>query len=39
VTPGYAVIERDVDVTDPVPMVRLRLPGPVARVTMTWKDE
>lgn len=39
VSPGYAVIERDVDVTDPVPMIRLRLPGPVARVTMTWKDE
>jgi hypothetical protein len=39
VSPGYAALERDVDVTDPVPMIRLRLPGPVARVTMTWKGE
>jgi hypothetical protein len=39
VTPGYASIERDVDGIDPVPMIRLRLPGPVARLTMTWKGE
>src|SRR5262245_21813829 len=39
VTPGFAVIERDVDVTDPVPMIRLRLPGPAARVTMTWRGD
>jgi len=39
VSPGYVVIERDVDVTDPVPMIRLRLPGPVTRLTMTWKRE
>jgi hypothetical protein len=39
VTPGYVMIERDVDVTDPVPMIRLRLPGPVSRLTMTWKGE
>jgi hypothetical protein len=39
VTPGYVSVECDVDVTDPVPMVRLRLPGPVARLTMVWKGE
>jgi len=39
VTPGYVMIERDVDVTDPIPMIRLRVPGPVSRLTMTWKGE
>jgi len=39
VSPGYVTIERDVDVTDPVPMIRLRVPGPVTRLTMTWKGE
>ena len=37
VTPGYVVIEKDVDVNDPIPMLRLRLPDPVARVTLTWQ--
>jgi hypothetical protein len=39
VTPGYVTIERDIDITDPIPLIRLRLPGPVARVTMTWKSD
>lgn len=39
VSPGYVVVERDVDVTDPVPMIRLRVPGPTTRLTMTWKGE
>ena len=26
------------DLHDPVPMTRLRLPGPVSRVTLTWED-
>jgi hypothetical protein len=39
VTPGYVTVEKDVDTTDPIPMVRLRLPGPVSRVTMTWRGE
>lgn len=38
VTPGYVTIEKDVDVNDPIPMIRLRLPDPVARVTLTWQD-
>lgn len=37
VTPGYVAIEKDVDVNDPIPMIRLRLPDPVARVTLTWQ--
>ena len=39
VTPGYVAVERDVDVNDPVPMLRLRVPGPVARVTLTWQGQ
>jgi hypothetical protein len=39
VTPAYISVERDVDVTDPIPMLRLRVPGPVARVTLTWKAD
>ena len=39
VSPGYVLVERDVDVSDPIPLIRLRLPGPVARVTMTWKGD
>jgi hypothetical protein len=39
VTPGYVLVEKDVDVNDPIPMVRLRLPGPVSRVTMVWKGD
>lgn len=39
VTPDYVVVERDVGPTEPLPMIRLRLPGPVSRVTMTWRGE
>jgi hypothetical protein len=39
VTPGYLIVEKDVDVTDPIPMLRLRLPAPVSRVTMVWKGD
>ena len=39
VSPAYVTIEKDVDVTDPIPMLRLRMPGPTARVTLTWKAD
>jgi hypothetical protein len=39
VSPGYVTVEKDVDVTDPIPMLRLRLPAPTARITLTWKGE
>lgn len=35
--PGSVGVEREPDPFDPVPMVRLRLPGPVARLTLTWE--
>ena len=37
VSPGRIQIEREVDPYDPIPFVRLRLPGPVARLTLTWE--
>lgn len=39
VSPGYVELERDVDATDPIPMLRLRLPGPVDRITLTWHGD
>ena len=39
VSPSYITIEKDVDVNDPIPMLRLRMPGPAARVTLTWMGE
>ena len=39
VSPDYVTVEKDVDVTDPIPMLRLRLPGPTARITLTWMGE
>jgi hypothetical protein len=36
VSPSRVQIERELDPHDPIPFVRLRLPGPVARVTLTW---
>lgn len=39
VTPDYVTVERDVTSHDLIPMLRLRLPGPVSRLTMSWKGE
>jgi len=39
VTPGYIEIEKDVDASDPIPMIRLRLTGPADRVTLTWRGQ
>lgn len=39
ISPGYIDIERDVDANDPIPMLRLRLPSQVARVTLTWRGD
>jgi hypothetical protein len=37
VSPGSIRIERELDPYDPIPFVRLRLPGPVARLTLMWE--
>ncbi len=36
--PGRVVVEREPDPHDPIPFIRLRMPGFVARVTLTWND-
>ena len=38
VAPSSVTIERDPDPFDPIPFLRLRLPGPVVRLTLTWGD-
>ena len=38
VAPSYVQIERDLDPFDPIPFIRLRMPGPVARLTLTWEN-
>jgi hypothetical protein len=36
VRPAWVGVERDLDPLDPVPFIRLRMPGPVGRITLTW---
>ena len=36
-SPGRVQIERERDPVDPIPFVRLRMPGPAARVTISWE--
>jgi hypothetical protein len=40
VSPSYVQIEplQDLSVRDPIPLVRLRMPGPVPRITLTWES-
>jgi hypothetical protein len=38
VSPSRVQIEKEADVSDPIPFVRLRMQGPVARVTLTWQQ-
>ena len=35
-SPNRAVVERDPELLDPIPFIRLRLPEPVTRLTLTW---
>jgi len=37
-SPSRVVVERETDPYDPIPFIRLRVPGPVARVTLTWEE-
>jgi hypothetical protein len=36
--PGRVRVEREIDPDDPIPFVRLRVPAPVTRVTLTWEN-
>lgn len=38
VSPSRVEIEREKDAYDPIPFVRLKVPGPVARLTLTWES-
>ncbi len=38
VSPSFVRVEKDLDKNDPVPLIRLKLPGPVVRVTLTWAN-
>jgi hypothetical protein len=38
-SPSRVRVEREPDPYDPIPFLRLRLPGPVARITLTWEKE
>jgi hypothetical protein len=35
--PNWVRVERELDPFDPIPFVRLRMPGPVGRITLTWE--
>src|SRR5262249_19008596 len=35
-SPQRIRVERELDPRDPIPLVRLRLAGPVARITLSW---
>jgi hypothetical protein len=37
VSPSRVQIDKEPDPYDPIPFIRLRLPGPVARLTLTWQ--
>jgi hypothetical protein len=37
-SPSRVFVERETDPFDPIPLIRLRVPGPVARVTLTWEE-
>jgi hypothetical protein len=36
--PGRVQVEREIDPDDPIGFVRLRVPAPVTRVTLTWEN-
>jgi hypothetical protein len=38
VSPSDVRVERHPDPDDPIPFLRLRLPGPVLRLTLTWGE-
>jgi hypothetical protein len=37
-SPSRVLVERETDPYDPIPLIRLQVPGPVARLTLTWED-
>ncbi len=37
-SPGVLAVERDPDPHDPIPMLRLRVTGPLSRVVLSWEN-
>jgi len=37
-SPSRVRVEREIDSQDPIPLIRLRVDGPVARITLTFSD-
>jgi hypothetical protein len=37
-SPSRVLVERETDPYDPIPLIRIQVPGPVARLTLTWED-
>jgi len=37
-SPGWVKIEREPDPNDPIPLIRLVVPTPVARITLRWRE-
>jgi len=38
IAPSYVQMEREYDPVDPIALIRLKVPGPVARLTLTWEN-
>jgi hypothetical protein len=38
VSPSRVRLEREPDAFDPIPFLRLRVAGPVARLTLAWEE-
>ena len=38
ITPSVAKLESDPDPYDPIPMLKMRLPGPISRIVLTWEN-
>ena len=39
ISPGFVALEKDIDISDPIPMMRLKLPGHISRLTLTWEHD
>ncbi len=38
VSPSVVRVDRDPDPHDPIPMLKLKLPGPMSRIVLTWEN-
>ena len=38
ISPNIVAVERDPDPRDPIPMLRLRMTGPLSRIVISWEN-